>query len=76
VANQRASTLVCFLITAFAGLWTCHADSTASCEAIAGKWRWFIGGEVTIRPDGTFVQQSGNSGMWECTDASKGMVTL
>lgn len=48
----------------------------ASCEAVVGKWAWFVGGEVTIKSDGTFTQQSGNSGTWECTDASKRAVTL
>lgn len=48
----------------------------SSCDAIAGKWAWFVGGEVTINSDGTFTQQSGNSGTWTCTDASKSAVTL
>jgi len=48
----------------------------ASCEAIVGRWSWFVGGEVTISPDGSFVQQSGNGGTWECTDAANGRVTL
>ena len=30
-----------------------------SCDALVGKRAWFIGGEVTVNPDGTFVQQSG-----------------
>lgn len=48
----------------------------ASCDAIVGQWAWFAGGQVTIKSDGTFTQQSGNSGTWECTDASKNAVTL
>lgn len=48
----------------------------ASCDAIVGQWAWFVGGQVTIKSDGTFTQQSGNSGTWECTDASKNAVTL
>jgi TPR repeat protein len=48
----------------------------ASCETVVGKWAWFVGGEVTIKSDGTFTQQSGNSGTWECLDASKGAVKL
>jgi len=48
----------------------------ASCEAIVGQWTWFVGGEVTVKPDGTFVQQSGNGGTWECADAAKGTVTF
>jgi hypothetical protein len=47
-----------------------------SCDAVVGKWAWFAGGEVTINADGTFTQQSGNSGTWECVDASKGAVAL
>ncbi|MFO0765753.1 MAG: tetratricopeptide repeat protein [Nitrospiraceae bacterium] len=48
----------------------------ASCEAVVGMWVWFAGGEVTIKPDGTFTQQSGNSGTWECLDPAKGAITL
>ncbi|MCC6967054.1 MAG: tetratricopeptide repeat protein [Nitrospira sp.] len=48
----------------------------AGCDAVVGKWAWFVGGEVTISSDGTFTQQSGNSGTWTCADASKGAVTL
>ena len=48
----------------------------ASCDAVVGTWAWFVGGEVTIKSDGTFTQQSGNSGNWECTDAFKNAVTL
>lgn len=47
-----------------------------SCDALVGKWAWFIGGEVTVNPDGTFVQQSGNAGTWECTDGARGRFTL
>jgi outer membrane protein assembly factor BamB len=49
----------------------------ASCDAIVGRWNWFIGGEVTVNPDGTFVQQqSGNDGTWQCTDGSRRRFTL
>ena len=48
----------------------------ASCDTILGKWAWFVGGEVTFNPDGSFVQQSGNSGTWECTDPAQRLVTL
>lgn len=48
----------------------------AGCNAVVGKWAWFVGGEVTINADGTFTQQSGNSGTWECVDAAKGAVAL
>lgn len=47
-----------------------------SCDAVVGKWAWFVGGDVTINADGTFTQKSGNSGTWECVDASKGAVAL
>ncbi len=50
--------------------------SAVSCEAVVGKWAWFVGGEVTINADGTFTQKFGNSGTWKCTDASKGAVAL
>lgn len=49
---------------------------SAACDAVVGKWAWFAGGEVTIKADGTFTQQSGNSGTWTCRDASQGAVTL
>jgi TPR repeat protein len=48
----------------------------AGCDGVVGKWAWFVGGEVTINPDGTFTQKSGNSGTWECLDAAKGWVSL
>ena len=47
-----------------------------ACDAIIGKWAWFIGGEGTVHPDGTFVQQSGNAGTWECTDQARGRLTF
>ena len=79
------------LVTALGGLavaikqtgWFESRDSAAvtrsgpaSCDAIVGKWAWFIGGEVTMARGGSFVQQSGNAGTWECTDAARGMFTL
>jgi hypothetical protein len=48
----------------------------ASCDAVVGKWAWFVSGEEMIKADGTFTQQSGDSGTWICTDASKGATTL
>lgn len=48
----------------------------AGCDAVVGKWDWFVGGEVSINADGTFTQKSGNSGTWECIDAGKGAVAL
>jgi len=64
------------LIAALSALYLPGFGYAASCEAIVGKWAWFVGGEVTIKSDGTFTQQSGNAGTWECTDASKHTVTL
>lgn len=46
------------------------------CDAVVGKWAWFVGGDVTINADGTFTQKSGNSGVWECLDAAKGAIAL
>ena len=74
VTNTRI--FVFFLLATVGGLGCPTPSHAASCEAIVGKWTWFIGGEVTINPDGTFTQQSGNGGTWTCTDASKGAVTL
>ncbi|MBX3329667.1 MAG: sel1 repeat family protein [Nitrospira sp.] len=48
----------------------------SSCDAVVGTWAWFVGGEVTIKANGTFTQQSGNAGTWECVDSSKGAVKL
>jgi hypothetical protein len=60
----------------FAGLVSCliscQRAGAAGCEAIAGRWEWFIGGEVQINPDGTAVLSSGaNDGTWECVDAAQ-----
>ncbi|MBX3329665.1 MAG: hypothetical protein KF722_04630 [Nitrospira sp.] len=49
---------------------------TASCDAILGQWMWFVGGEVTVNRDGTFTQQSGNAGTWECNDPARGRFTF
>jgi TPR repeat protein len=53
-----------------------QAAHAASCDAVVGRWAWFVGGEVTIKADGTFTQQSGNSGTWECVDGGRGAVAL
>ena len=74
MARARPLALVFLLIVA--GFACSNSAQSASCNALVGKWAWFIGGEVTINADGTFTQQSGNSGTWTCTDASKGAVTL
>jgi TPR repeat protein len=74
VAKAKSLTSVAFFI--IAGLACSNSAQSASCEAIVGKWTWFVGGEVTINSDGTFTQQSGNSGTWECLDSAKGAVAL
>lgn len=64
------------LFTGVATLMVPPVASSATCESVVGTWAWFAGGKVTMKSDGTFTQQSGNSGTWECTDASKRAVTL
>lgn len=76
MARTKTLPLILFLVTGVIGFSAPNSASAASCEAIVGQWAWFVGGEVTIKSDGTFTQQSGNSGTWECTDASKRTVTL
>jgi hypothetical protein len=71
-----SSTIIFLFTVGTAILYLPSIAQSASCDAVVGKWAWFVGGEVTIKPDGTFTQQSGNSGIWECTDASKRTVTL
>ena len=68
--------LVFLFIVTVGGLCWPIPTYAASCDALIGKWAWFIGGEVMINSDGTFTQQSGNSGTWECLDASKRAVKL
>ena len=53
-----------------------HPANAGACDAFVSKWAWFIGGEVTVSPDGTFTQQSGNAGTWECTDPAHGGITM
>jgi len=76
MAKTRILTFVFFFVSALVGISLLYSARSASCDAIVGKWAWFVGGEVTINPDGTFVQQSGNGGSWECTDAAQGRFTL
>ncbi len=61
-----------FLLVEVAGFALPDNAHGASCDAIIGKWAWFIGGEVTVNPDGTFTQESGNAGTWECNDGARG----
>jgi hypothetical protein len=76
MARRRTGLLVVFLLAAVTALPLPSLAHAASCEAIIGQWAWFIGGVVTVKPDGTFTQQSGNAGTWECTDAARGRFTF
>ena len=76
MARTRALTRLCFVLVGAAGLVFPNAGYAASCEAILSKWAWFIGEEVTVNRDGTFTQQSGNAGTWECTDGVRGRFTF
>jgi hypothetical protein len=72
----KIRTLAFFLVagvTVFSSQYHAYA---VPCDAIVGKWAWFTGGVVTINPDGSFVQQSGKTGTWECTDAERGRFTF
>jgi hypothetical protein len=73
---MRIVIAACLFVTlSLGGSWL-QPVYASDCEAVVGTWAWFVGGEVTVKSDGTFAQQSGNSGTWTCTDASKGAMTL
>ena len=76
MARTRVRTRIFFVLVGAAGLVLPNAGYAATCEAILGKWAWFIGGEVTVNRDGTFTQQSGNAGRWECKDGARGRFTF
>ena len=76
MARTTALTLVFFLVAGATGPFLPNLSDAASCDAIIGKWAWFIGGEVTVNRDGTFTQQSGNAGTWECQDGARGRFTF
>jgi hypothetical protein len=39
----------------------------SSCAKLIGVWSWFIGGDVTFKSDGSYVQpQSSLTGTWTC----------
>ena len=76
VAHIRTWTVGLLLLAGVAGLSLPDHAHAATCDAIVGRWAWFIGGEVTVNPDGTFTQQSGNAGTWQCTDAARGRFTF
>lgn len=75
MAKKRTVALI-FLSVGAAALLLITPGHATSCNTVVGQWAWFVGGEVTIKSNGTFTQQSGNSGTWECTDASKNAVTF
>jgi hypothetical protein len=68
--------VVFFIVPSLAILPVLDVAQAASCDAVVGKWAWFIGGEVTVNRNGTFTQQSGNAGTWECTDSARGQFTF
>lgn len=72
----RARHFVLAWLLGAAGLATPSPVHAAGCEAILGKWTWFTGGVVSINADGTIVHDPGNDGTWECTDRTRGRVTL
>lgn len=72
----RTWILSLFLLAGVAGFLLPDRAHAATCDAIIGKWAWFIGGEVTVNRDGTFTQQSGNAGTWECNDGPSGRFTF
>ena len=76
MAHIRTWTVGLLLLAGVAGLSLPDHAHAATCDAIVGRWAWFIGGEVTVNPDGTFTQQSGNAGTWQCTDAARGRFTF
>ncbi|GKS57826.1 hypothetical protein YTPLAS18_13530 [Nitrospira sp.] len=74
--SRRSAALALLLCCPGAALVLPVEAQAAACEAVVGAWTWFVGGEVTIKADGTFTQKSGNSGTWECLDAAKSEVAL
>ena len=74
MANRRS--LLFFSVVTIYVLALPKNINAASCESFVGKWAWFIGGEVTVNPDGTFVQESGNAGIWECTGPAEGTLMM
>jgi hypothetical protein len=75
MARAGAFVLACVLGAGAVGLAPAPADA-AGCDAIVGKWIWFTGGTVSINADGTMAHDPGNEGTWECTDRTRGRVTL
>jgi hypothetical protein len=76
MASTKMLTLVFLLMAGAVDSFLPNLGAAASCDAIIGKWAWFVGGEVTVNPDGTFTQQSGNAGTWECHAGAQGRFTF
>jgi hypothetical protein len=68
--------VACLLAAVAAGPVSPPPAHAAGCEAVVGKWIWFTGGVVSINADGTMAHDPGNDGTWECTDRTRGRVTL
>lgn len=76
MTSVRTVTVLVGCVIGLTGFFSPNPAYTASCGAVVGKWTWYARGEVTVKPDGTFVAQSGKNGTWDCTDATKGTVTF
>jgi hypothetical protein len=76
MGRVRAFALAGLLGAAPAGLAAPAPAHAAGCDAIVGTWIWFTGGVVSINADGTMAHDPGNDGNWECTDRTRGRVTL
>lgn len=50
-------------------------QSPQKCNDIVGTWKWFVGPNLTIKPDHTFIT-SENSGTWEATNPKERQYTL
>ncbi|MGI8743488.1 MAG: hypothetical protein ACR2NN_13145 [Bryobacteraceae bacterium] len=48
----------------------------AGCEAAIGEWKWFNGGAITLQANNILISNGKAEGKWECTNASKGAITL
>jgi hypothetical protein len=49
--------------------------SQSGCNDIVGTWKWFVGPQLSIKANHTFVS-SENSGTWEVTNAAERKYTL
>lgn len=48
----------------------------AGCDAALGEWKWFNGGVVTFQQKNVLLYNGKPSGSWECTNATRGALTL